>query len=263
MEYIATKLKNSGFHAREIQSAKQKALRLDRDEILTSDRRKTAKETNSTKQLTFMINRSGFMCTEIKRILKDCKPDIDRLLGEDTRVILAERKNSSIGSCVFAKSSFSENAMEMKEDQKCNGRGCKLCGIMNLENNVVLWKSSETYKKTVKLDYRRDCSTDCAIYLYVCNNCVDNDSFYIGQTINSCQTRANGHRGCFNPSSYEKSALSLHIYEDHPQHINRKLSNYNVGVIKSVNAANLDRAEDYYVENYNANLSLNRYKVTS
>ena len=85
----------------------------------------------------------------------------------------------------------------------------------------------------------------------------------MGQTTNSCQTRASGHRACFNSRSYEKSALSLHIYEDHPLHIAEKLSNYTMGVIKTVSAANLDRTEDFYVETYNANLSLNRYKVTS
>ena len=63
--------------------------------------------------------------------------------------------------------------------------------------------------------------------------------------------------------NYQKSALSYHIYNDHPQHISKKLSNYSMGIIKSVSADNLDRAEDYYVEHYDAKLSLNRYKVTS
>ena len=98
---------------------------------------------------------------------------------------------------------------------------------------------------------------------YVCNICIDNDSFYLGQTTNTCRKRSNGHRACFNARNYEKSALSLHIYKDHPQHITKKLSNYSMGIVKSVSAANLDRAEDYHVEHFNADLSLNRYKVTS
>ena len=114
----------------------------------------------------------------------------------------------------------------------------------------------------MKLDFRCDCLTECAIYIYVCNICVDNDSFYIGQTHNSCRSRANGHRACFTKKKYQKSALSHHIYKDHPQHIKEKLSNYRMGVIKSVSPANLDRAEDYYVEHFDAKLSLNRYKVT-
>ena len=262
MDYIAEKLVNSGFHVKEIEQARQKALKLDRNFILASEQNKRRTDTINERQLTFLINRDGFMVKEIKRILNDCKEDICKLLGENTRVIVAERKNASIGSKVFAKSSFSRNMVDVKENQKCNGRGCKLCGIMDLNDTVTLWKKSDAYRRTVKLDYSCDCSTDCAIYLYVCNICVDNDSFYMGQTTNSCQTRATGHRACFNPKSFEKSALSLHVYEDHPQHIAKKLSNYKMGVIKTVSAANLDRAEDYYVEKYNANLSLNRYKVT-
>ena len=152
----------------------------------------------------------------------------------------------------------------MKADQMCkNGNGCKSCEIMDLRDNVLLWKQHNTHAKMVKLDFRCDCLTECAIYIYVCKICVDNDSFYIGQTQNSCQKRANGHRACFTKVNYQKSALSYHIYNDHPQHISKKLSNYSMGIIKSVSADNLDRAEDYYVEHYDAKLSLNRYKVTS
>ena len=137
------------------------------------------------------------------------------------------------------------------------------CGVMNLNKNVTVWKNQDAYKRTVKLDYRCDCSTECAIYMYVCKLCVDNDSFYVGQTTNSSQKRANGHRACFTKKRFKKSALSYHIYQDHPQFTSEKLSNYSMGVIKSVSAANLDRAEDYHVEHFNADLSLNRYKVVS
>ena len=99
--------------------------------------------------------------------------------------------------------------------------------------------------------------------LYVYNLCKQNENFYVGQTVNSCWDRANGHRGNFNPITYEKSALSFHIYRDHPQHTAKKLKNYRLGVIKSSNAADLDRNEDYYIEDLHAKLSLNRYKVTT
>ena len=131
-----------------------------------------------------------------------------------------------------------------------------------MRESITIWKKNDAYRKTVKLDFRCDCITECAIYMYVCNICVDNDSFYVGQTTNSCQKRANGHRACFTSENYQKSALSYHIYQDHPQYISKKLSNYSLGVIKSVSATHLDRAEDYHVEHYNADLSLNRYKVT-
>ena len=42
-----------------------------------------------------------------------------------------------------------------------------------------------------------------------------------------------------------------------------KLKNYKLGIIKEKNPMDLDRAEDYYVELTNADISLNRYKVTT
>ena len=75
--------------------------------------------------------------------------------------------------------------------------------------------------------------------------------------------RANGHRACFTEKLYKKSALSYHIFKDHPDYFCKKLSNYSVGVIKSTSGTGLDRAEDYYVESLKADLSLNLYKVTS
>ena len=265
MEYIAEKLRNSGFKNFEIENAKQKAMAINRDVVLTERRDQTqrASGNDSGKQLTFLINRNGYMCKEIKKVLKQCNPDIDRLLGEKTRIVVAERKNCSIGSAVFAKSGFSKVETLPKQTQECFGTGCLSCKVMTLSKTVTLWKNNPAYKRTVKLDFRCNCATECVIYLYVCKHCKQNDNFYVGQTINSSRDRANGHRGNFNPITYEKSALSFHIYRDHPQYTASKLKNFRMGVIKCSSAADIDRNEDYYVEHLNAKLSLNRYKVTN
>ena len=46
--------------------------------------------------------------------------------------------------------------------------------------------------------------------------------------------------------NFKKSALSFHIYKDHPQYFSKKLSNYSVGIIKSTSGAGLDRADFLY-----------------
>ena len=262
MNYISEKLQNSGFKEDEITKARSKAMNLNRSEILSPDKkRKAAKEENS-KTLTFMINRNDFMAKKLKEVLNECHPDIERLLGK-TKVMVAERKNCSIGSAVFAKSAFSRETVHPKKNQKCNGKGCKTCKIMNLSKTFNVWKNCPGYQKEVKLDFRSNCSTECIIYIYFCNICKNNESLYVGQSVNDCKTRANGHRANFTDELYKKSALSLHIYKDHPDYINKKLLNYSLGVIKSTAGVNLDRAEDYYVESLRADLSLNRYKVTT
>ena len=116
MDYISEKLVNSGFKMEEIQNARDKAMKLDRNEIL-DPKRNNVKTADADKKLTFLIYRNDFMVKNIKRVVKECQPDIDRLLGK-TKIVVAERRNGNIGSHVFAKSSFSRNNVEMKENQK-------------------------------------------------------------------------------------------------------------------------------------------------
>ena len=175
IDYISEKLRNSGFHEDEIRIAREKAETLNRAEILNGDRKK--KNTEGDKQMTFLINRNGFMCTKIKEILRDSADDINELLGE-TQLMVAERKNCNIASTVFAKSVFSKcNSIVEKDHQRCGKKNCKLCSIMNLPRKVTLWDDDKNYRKDITLDYLSDCSTECVIYLYVCNICKNNRSF--------------------------------------------------------------------------------------
>ena len=263
IEYIAKKLRNSGYKNNEIEQAMKKALTLNRKDLLKEKKKLKDDEKEPQKQLTFMISRDDYMSKKIKSIVKENQADIDRLLGGPTQVIIAERKKNSTASLVFAKSSFSKCLIDEAGDQKCRASGCMTCKVMDLKKRVTLWKENPERKVTVKLDYRCNCVTENCIYLYVCKLCKGNEGFYVGQTTNTCRTRANGHRSVFNFNDYGKSALSYHVFEEHPDHIMQKLNNYRLGVIKSRNPMDLDRTEDFYVELTDANLSLNRYKVTT
>ena len=132
------------------------------------------------------------------------------------------------------------NIVAESENQECNGHGgCKTCEVISLPKKVTLWKNNPARKVTVKLDFRCNCVTENCIYLYVCKLCKENDGFYVGQTTNTCRDRANGHRGDFNYKDFRKSALSHHVYEEHPEHIMQKLNNYKLGIIKEKNPMTL------------------------
>ena len=264
INYMAKKFIDSGYKQAEIDIAKEKALKIDRREILGTPKPIKDLPSQPSNQLTFVINRDEYMCKSIKKILNDNKHDIETLLGGPTHTIVAERRNSNIASMLFAKSSFSRSIIPIGSSQKCNGgNGCMCCEMMNLKKSVVLWKDHPAYRTNIRLDFRCTCITENIIYLYICKLCESNSSFYVGQTINSVRGRANGHRSCFNNRAYTKSALSHHMFVDHPEHFNDKLLNYDLGVIKSTSAMNLDRMEDCYAELTRADLSLNRYKVVS
>ena len=66
----------------------------------------------------------------------------------------------------------------------------------------------------------------------------------------------------FNEQLYKKSALSYHMFHDHPEKARFKLKNYDLGILKSTSSVNLYRLEDYYINITHAKLPLNRYKTT-
>ena len=259
IQYITKKLKDSGYKDKEIENAKEKALKLDREEILSqcTSKRPDVKEEN---QVIFTINHDHHIRKQIKEILKENQSGINELLGRDTRLIVAERRNTNIASALFAKSAFSSELREMNENQEC-GSNCTSCKVMNIAKTVVLWKDHPN-ECVINLDYRCNCLSNNIVYIFICKLCPKNRSFYIGQSINTCRKRTGGHKGRFNLKYYKESALSVHMYKDHPECFDNKLQNYELGIIKSTSLLDLDRCEDYYVEYTNAKLSLNRYKVT-
>ena len=260
ISYITKKLQDSGYKEKEIENAKTKARALNRDEILNSGTSQKPSE-NGSQQLIFSINHDHHMRKKIKEILRENQNDINEILGGDTRLIVAERRNMNIASTLFAKSAFSKEEILMKANQRCNGSSCMTCRLMNIEKTVTLWEDHPN-QTVVNLDFKCDCKSDNIVYLYICKLCPKKKSFYIGQSINTCRIRTNNHRAKFTLNYYTKSALSYHMYLDHPQNFDNKLQSYDLGIIKSTSPLDLDRCEDYYIEKTKAHLSLNRYKVT-
>ena len=43
-----------------------------------------------------LVHRNDFMLKNIKQVVKECQPDINRLLGK-TKIVIAERRNGNIG----------------------------------------------------------------------------------------------------------------------------------------------------------------------
>ena len=253
-------MQDSGYKASEIENARTKALQLDRDLILSLNAPVQTKKSEE-KQMIFTINHDHYMCKKIKEVLKENQHNINEILGGETKLIVASRRNMNIASTLFAKSSFSREEVLVKKDQECKVTSCKSCKLMNIGKKITLWQDHPN-EVVVNLDYRWDCSTDHVVYLFVCKLCPMNRSFYIGQTVNNSRTRNNGHRAKFDFDSYTKSALSYHMYKDHHEWFDNRLMNYDLGVIKSISPMSLDRCEDYYLELTKAHLSLNRYKVT-
>ena len=87
---MAKKFIDSGYRQAEIETAKEKALLLDRNEFLGTSRPIEDLSSQPDRRLTFVINRDDYMSKSIKKILDDNKYDIETLMGVQ-RVLLSQR----------------------------------------------------------------------------------------------------------------------------------------------------------------------------
>ena len=99
IQYISQKLEDSGYKANEIEDAKVKALQLDRRHILSPTT--VLKVETDKKQIIFTINHDRYMNKKIRELLNENQNEINELLGGDTRLIVAERRNINIASSLF------------------------------------------------------------------------------------------------------------------------------------------------------------------
>ena len=256
-----------GCSEEELNPAKETALSLNREQILgiTSSNQPPVNPQPSTsttgpppRTLTFVMTYSCYT-EHVKNLINSLKPDILMLTGTDN-IIIANRKNPNTSSLLYCKSSFSNILPEVKSNQKCSTTNCKSCHVLTLPRQF----SYNDLK--VKLDFSLNCKSDNVIYVARCNICLSNNEtqLYFGQTCNRFNVRLNGHRACFKTENFtfEKSALSMHIFTEHVSNFNDKLRNFSFGVIQQVAPRNLDRAEDFYIFNSRSDiLGLNRYKV--
>ena len=85
---------------------------------------------------------------------------------------------------------------------------------------------------------------------------------YFGQTIQEGHSRFNGHRNKFKTDNftYQKSALSQHCYNEHPEQFN--LNVFKVGFVTKCQATDLDREESRFITKFRTRIfGLNRIKV--
>ena len=256
IEHMEKKFIDSGYSREELLPCKEKALALDRDTILR-EHRSTERTAGEEDILTFVINHDPDMVKMLRDFLLSKQDLLLQLIGS-RKIVISERRSPNTASLLFAKSAFSATLPNLNTTQKCGGRNCKLCDIMEIPRNF----SINNFR--IKLDFSLNCKSDCCIYLAVCSICNLTIEFYFGQTVTPANIRFNGHRSSFklDDFKYKVSALSEHVFDKHPEVFDSKLNNYKVGIIKSCKPKDLNRYEDYYIYSTKADsISLNRYKV--
>ena len=262
IDYMKVKFINSGYKLEELLPSMRRALDLKRSSLLI---RKEELEVRNERCLTFVINQNPTVRSEITAIIKSREDDISQLLGGKTRIVFAEKSHSSTAGLLFAKSSFSELNIEVSTDQKCRIRNCKCCRLM-MDKQDDLKKITTMSNINIRLDLSLNCKSSNIIYIFICKHCKNNADFkeyYIGRSMDRLNVRTNNHRFHFKTKNmeYKNSALANHVFEKHFEHFDQKLDNFDLGIIRSARARNLERCEDYYIWETRADIvGLNRNK---
>ena len=144
-----------------------------------------------------------------KKIIFDAKNDLQQAIG-DTKIIMAVKKNPSIGNSVVRNKQLS-TIETIKQNQSCQASNCLQCPLVNTNNNIYV------NNKQVKPQKTLNCKSRNIIYLWQCQIC-DNENSYFGRTIQKSHERTNTHRRCFTvQSKWEDSALSMHSHTIQPE----------------------------------------------
>ena len=186
-----------------------------------------------------------------KKIIFDAKVDLQQAIG-DTKIIMAVKKNPSIGNSVVRNKQLS-TIETIQQNQSCQASNCLQCPLVNTNNNIYV------NNKQVKPQKTLNCKSRNIIYLWQCQIC-DNENSYFGRTIQKSHERTNTHRRCFaEQSKWEDSALSMHSHTIHPEQMD--LRNFKITLVKKCSPQRIRREEFKIIDKYcTRTRGINRYK---
>ena len=186
-----------------------------------------------------------------KKIIYDAKNDLQQAIG-DTKIIMAVKKNPSIGNSVVRNKQLS-TIEKTQQNQRCQAANCLQCPLVNTNNNI------HVNNKQVKPQKTLNCKSRNVIYLWQCQLC-DNENSYFGRTIQKSHERTNTHRRCFvEQTKWEDSALSMHSHTIHPEHMD--LKNFKITLVKKCSPQRIRREEFKIIDKYcTRTRGINRYK---
>ena len=191
---------------------------------------------------------------QIRKLFKEIQLDINSIIG-DTRIIFALHKGPSIGNLLIHNRQVctSVDKVNAPKDQRCLMARCMTCGLMNRNETAT------TNGTSVKLAQNVNCKTENVIYFAQCKKCNKENS-YVGKTTQELHHRVMGHRSKFTKDAFQKSALSMHSFEEHS--LEHSIDSFEFSILKRTPALNLHREEFRYIEKLRTKtFGLNRMKI--
>ena len=114
--YMENKFLASGYEATELHTCKEKALQLNREEILANHRNGVSTRDDES-IITFVINHDPSMVKTLRKFFESKKELLERIIG-DQRIMISERRSPNTASLQFAKSGFSSPKQTLNDNQR-------------------------------------------------------------------------------------------------------------------------------------------------
>ena len=243
IELCAKEFENSGYKKERLVELKQKATNRITDNTTNND--------EDRETLVFPLHYFEGI-DEFKKVLHSLNEEIQTLIGDDVRIMIATKKRSSIGNSVVRNKQISFPSIATA-NQRCNKGGCLQCPLSSTKSTFSI------NKKYLRIPNNLDCKSRNIIYLWLCKLCSEREA-YFGRTTQESHDRTSGHRSCFTEEKWEKSALSMHAMDVHQSQFS--LQNFSIAIVKKVSPQQLRREEFRFIDKYKTiPLGLNRYKV--
>ena len=89
---------------------------------------------------------------QLKSLLDEVHPDINKLVGEETSVLVSARRGMSIGSTVVKNGQLCElcDGTRVMASQKCGARKCKSCDLLgNMGESISVNGREVTVRKNL------------------------------------------------------------------------------------------------------------------
>ena len=239
MKKLMNNFERSGYKMDELKKIEDKA----------RDRMEGVETTEERDTLTFPLYFFDDI-NSFKQIIKDSERDLQTVIG-DTKIIMAIKKNPSIGNNVVRNKVLTTEQKHLV-NQKCGGHGCEQCPLVKTDPTV------NVNNMIVKPNTTLNCKSSRVIYLWQCQICREDDS-YFGRTVQKSHLRTNGHISCFSNTKWEDSALSMHSRTVHGE--NFELKNFRITLVKKCAPQKIRREEFKYIDKYRTRIKgINRYK---
>ena len=120
---------------------------------------------------------------EFKKVLFGLKTEIQALIGEETRIMLALKKSSSIWNSVVRNKQLS--ILNFVTSQRCDIPGCHQCPLTNDQSRLTI------NNELVRVPINLNCKSKNVIYVWLCKICAE---AYFGRTTQESHDRTSGHR---------------------------------------------------------------------